>query len=74
MPTLSNNISFADLEKLRYERYSYPSTLVQKRLEVVLLKLTTDLTNEEIGSIAGLHYNSVSRWFKTYQESGFDGL
>ncbi|GAB3351401.1 hypothetical protein GCM10027566_09650 [Arachidicoccus ginsenosidivorans] len=74
MQTISNKISEADIEKLRYERYSYPSTMVQKRLEVVLLKLTTDLTNEEIGSIAGLHYNSVSRWFRTYQESGFEGL
>lgn len=74
MQTLSDKISFAELEKLRYERYSYPSTMVQKRLEVVLLKLTTDLTNEKIGSIAGLHYNSVSRWFRTYQESGFEGL
>jgi len=74
MQTLSNKISEADIEKLRYERYLYPSTMVQKRLEAVLLKCSTRLNNKEIGAICGLHYNSVSHWIRVYIEAGYEGL
>jgi len=38
MPSLIFNISEAEIEKLSYERYSYPDPMVQKRIYAVWLK------------------------------------
>ena len=38
MPTLSLNLSEAEIEKLSYERYAYPHPMIQKRIFAVYLK------------------------------------
>ncbi|MEJ7679514.1 MAG: IS630 family transposase [Segetibacter sp.] len=74
MPTLSYNISEAEIEKLNYERYAYRQPMVQKRIFSVYLKAVTKFSNSTIGLITGLHPNMVSYWIGVYKEKGFDGL
>lgn len=74
MPTLSFNLSEAEIEKLNYERYAYPQPMVQKRIFSVYLKAVLNFSNVNIGLITGLHPNMVSYWIGVYKEKGFDGL
>lgn len=74
MPTLSFNLSEAEIEKLRYERYAYPHPMIQKRIFSVYLKVTTTLSNRDIGLFTGLHPNTVARYIKVYRFQGFEGL
>lgn len=74
MPTLNFNISEADIDKLNYERYTYPDLAVQKRIFAVYLKATLRWNNTTIGKVVGLHYNSVGKWIKVYKTSGFEAL
>lgn len=74
MPTLNFTISKADLDKLNYERYSYPDPMVQKRFFAVYLKATLGWNNAAIGDVVGLHYNAVGNWIKVYKTSGFGAL
>jgi len=71
MPSLIFNISEAEIEKLSYERYSYPDPMVQKRIYAVWLKATTGWSNSTIGLIVGLHYNVVGHWIKVYRQHGY---
>ncbi len=74
MPTLLFNVSEADIEKLRYERYAYPYPTIQKRIFAVYLKVISDYSDHQIGFITGLHANTVSRWIAVYQLQGYEGL
>lgn len=74
MPTLNFNISEADIDKLNYERYTYPDLMVQKRIFAVYLKATFSWNNATIGKVVGLHYNAVGNWIKVYKTSGFEAL
>ncbi len=74
MPTLLLNLSEAEIEQLRYERYAYPDPMVQKRIFAVYLKATMNWSNKVIGEVVGLHYNSVGQWINVYKEQGLQGL
>jgi transposase len=74
MPTLAFNFSKAEIEKLSYERYSYPDLMVQKRIFAVYLKGFLDLDNSLIGSAVGMHYNTVGKWINIYKTKGFEAL
>lgn len=74
MPTLLYNISEADIERLRYERYAYPHPMIQKRIFALYLKAVSDYSDQQIGFITGLHPNTVSRWIAVYQLEGYQGL
>lgn len=67
-------LSSEELAQLNYERYYYPCPIVQKRLHAVFIKASTNLSNEKVSLIVGVHYNSVSQWIAIYKQSGFDGL
>ena len=74
MPTLQFNLSEAEIEKLNYERYAYPETMVQKRIFAVYLKATLGWNNSTIGHAVGLHYNIVGNWIQAYKNNGFEAL
>ena len=69
-----NKISEAEIERLNYERYNYPSALVQKRLHVVYLKATLNYQHLEIAKIVGVHPNTVTTNIKRYASEGIVGL
>ena len=73
MPTLLN-LSEADIEKLRYERYAYPCVMIQKRLFAVYLRAVTDYPYRQIGFICGLHENTVAHWVRVYEKQGYQAL
>ncbi|HUZ57192.1 MAG TPA: helix-turn-helix domain-containing protein [Hanamia sp.] len=74
MPTLKFNLSEAEIEKLNYNRYSFPDPMVQKRIHAVYLKATLGWSNLIIGQIVGLHYNVVGEWINAYKRNGFEAL
>jgi transposase len=74
MPSLQFNLSKAEIERLNYNRYSYPDPMVQKRIYAVYLKATLGWNNSMIGQIVGLHYNSVGEWINAYNRNGFEAL
>jgi transposase len=74
MPALLINLSEAEIETLRYERYAYPHPMIQKRIFAVYLKAISTYSNKEIGSICGLHPNTVSHWISVYGKMGYEGL
>ena len=63
-----------ELAQLNYERYYYPCPIVQKGLNAVYIKASTNFTNEKVSLLARVHYNSVGQWIAIYKENGFDGL
>ena len=67
-------LNFEELAQLNYERYYYPCPIVQKRLNAVYIKASTNFTNEKVSLLARVHYNSVGQWIAIYKENGFDGL
>jgi transposase len=71
---LTSNLSQADIERLNYERFHYPCPMVQKRIHAVYLKYTLGGSNELIGCICDLHYNSVGYWLKRYESDGMEAL
>lgn len=71
---LTLNISQADIELLRYERYSYPCVLVQKRLTAILMKATTNYSHQQIAQIADISLNSVTNYIRLWNEEGYEGL
>lgn len=73
MPTLLN-LSEAELERLRYERYAYPCPMIQKRLFAVYLRAVTDYPYRQIGFICGLHENTVAYWVGVYQQHNYEAL
>lgn len=74
MPTLAFNLSKTEIEKLSYERYTYPDPMVQKRIYAVYLKATLGWSNSIIGHAVGLHYNAVGNWINIYKTNGFEAL
>lgn len=68
------NLSQAEIEKLSYERYYYPCPIVQKRIQAVYIKGTTEFSDTKAGQISGLHRHSVNHWVQSYQTGGFESL
>jgi len=71
---LTLNISEADIELLRYERYTYPCMLVQKRMTAILIKATTTYSHQEIAQLADISPNSVTNYIHLWNESGYEGI
>ncbi|HCF28544.1 MAG TPA: IS630 family transposase [Cyanobacteria bacterium UBA11049] len=71
---LTLQINEADLAVLTYEKYLYPCLLVQKRLEVIHLRALTELTNQQIAKLAGVHPDTVTDYVRCYNAKGLDGL
>lgn len=73
---LTLHISKTDIDRLKYERYSYPCALVQKRLHVLYMKGGDGLTlsHETIGLIAGVHRDTVTDYIRLYNEEGLEGV
>jgi len=71
---LQIKISNAEIQRLNYERYSYPCPLVQKRIHAVYIKAITDMSNEIIGVLVGLNRDSVGDWINRYEQDGFNSL
>lgn len=74
MPTLCLNLSKTEIDNLRYEAYSYPCPMVQKRLLSVLIKAQLQCSNEQVSQVTGLCPNSVSYWIHIYEAKGITGL
>lgn len=68
------NLSKAEIQLLKYERFHYPCPIVQKRLTAVLLFATIKATLSTIGVMSGLHRHSVVHWVNVYKESGIESL
>lgn len=68
------NLSQAEIARLNYERYYYPCPIVQKRIQAVYIKGTTDFSDTKAGQISGLHRHSVNHWVQSYQTGGFESL
>jgi len=71
---LQINLSKAEIEKLNYERYSYPCPIIQKRINAVYLKATQMMSNQQIGEIVGLNRDSVGDWIRAYLQGGLQAL
>lgn len=67
-------VSEAILAELNYERYNYPSPLVQKRMHTVYLKGAFNYPHQEIAAIVGRHPNTVTKDLKCFQSKGIEGL
>ena len=70
---LQLNLSETEIQKLNYERYSYPCPLVQKRITAVYFK-TFGMSNKMISKLTGLNREIVGDWIGSYRTGGFDAL
>jgi transposase len=61
MPTILN-LSAEEIRQLKYERYSYGDTMIQKRLMVIYLLSTTDFNDSQIAQVSGCHRNIIPIW------------
>lgn len=71
---LTLNISEADLEIARYERFSNPSSIIRKRLHVLFLKASTELSHEMIAFIVDIHRDTVTFYIKLYHTKGIKAV
>ncbi len=71
---LTLKIKEGDLSVLMYEKYLYPCLLVQKRMEVIHLRALTNLTNQQIAQVAGVHPDTVTDYVRCYNQQGLAGL
>ena len=70
---LTLNLSEAEIQKLNYERFHYPSPIVQKRMHVMYMK-SKGYSHNEISDVMDVHPNSVTNFIKLYNQSGLEGL
>jgi transposase len=70
---LQINLSETEIQKLKYERYSYPCPIIQKRIHAVYFK-TFGMSNKEIGKLTGLNREIVGDLIRAYLAGGFEAL
>jgi transposase len=68
------NLSEEEIRELNYERFHYPCPKNQKKLHSVYLKAACGYSNTKISRILDIHFNSVARYIKIYEETGIEGL
>ncbi len=56
-------------QRLNYERYYYLCPLVQKRIHAVCFKITTNMSNEMIGTLVGLPRDSLPLYIDKKSET-----
>src|SRR5271157_2959471 len=71
---LQLNLSEAEIKELIYGRFHYPCPIVQKRIQAVYMRASTNLSTLMVGISSGLHEQSVRHWIKVYQTGGFKSL
>jgi len=71
---LTLNISSTDIELLKYERYSNPSQIVQKRLHCLYLKSVTDFSHQTIAKLVGIHRDTLTDYIRCYNQEGLSGI
>ena len=70
---LQLNFSEADLKELAYQRYHHPHPRVQRKMEAVYLK-AKGLSHHQIAELVGICDNTLSAYFKQYQQGGVAAL
>lgn len=68
------NLSEAEIQELRYERFHYPCPLVQKRMQSVYLRVVKGYSSAEISEILDRHPNSITNDIKRCISEGIAGL
>lgn len=71
---LQLNLSDAEIQKLKYERYHYPCPMVQKRIDAVYYKATLGISNKMIGKLVDSNRHTVGDWTEAYEQGGFEAL
>ena len=61
------------IDELRYQRYNHLASLVQRRMETLLLK-AYKLPHQQIEEIVGVSGNTIREYFAQYQEGGIEKL
>ena len=61
------------IDELRYQRYNHLASLVQRRMETLLLK-AYKLPHQQIEEIVGVSGNTIREYFEQYQEGGIEKL
>lgn len=70
---LTLNISKAEIQELNYERFHYPSPIVQKRMHVLFLK-SLNCTHQDIALMMDVHPNSVTKFIKLFKKGGMGAI
>lgn len=68
------NLSEAEIQELRYERFHYPCPLVQKRMQSVYLRVVKGYSSRTIAEILDRHPNSITNDIKCCISQGIAGL
>ena len=71
---LQLNLSDAEIQRLKYERYHYPCPIVQKRIDMVYYKATLGISNKMVAKIIGCNHDTVRYWVHAYEDVGFEAL
>ena len=71
---LTLNFSEEEIQRLKYEKDFNPSARIRKRSHAVYLKMSYNMSNEEIARIVCCHRNSISNWIRLYQSGGLSSL
>src|SRR6266513_36488 len=71
---LTLKISEAEIQELKYERFNYPSPIVQKRMHVLYLKSLNKNHHQEISLKKDVHPNSVTNFIKIFNSGGFQAI
>lgn len=62
------------MQQLDTERFLHRQAFIQRRLQSVHLKASSELTNEQIGRCMCIHANQVGQYIRTYQNGGIAAL
>ncbi|MBA3286175.1 MAG: IS630 family transposase [Nitrosopumilus sp.] len=70
---LTLNFSEAEIQELNYERFHYPSPIVQKRMHVLFLK-SLNISHNDISVMMDVHPNSVTNFIKLFKKGGMAAI
>ena len=73
MPLQTVHISDSDADAAKYEMFSHPDPIVQKRMLCVRMK-SLGHRHQDIADVIGCCRNTVGNYQSLYGESGLDGL
>jgi transposase len=73
MPLQTVHISDSDADAAKYEMFSHPDPIVQKRMLCVRMK-SLGYRHQDIADVIGCCRNTVGNYLSLYEESGLEGL